>query len=294
MRIILTFAVVFLLSACSRFKGEPVALPSAPPPLLQDVAGTVVVLGFGYTSCPDVCPTALARMKSLLKTLGPDADRVSLAFVSVDPDRDDPARLEQYVKSFDARIIPVWISARELPTALNSYGVVATVHQSIYGETLTIDHTSGFLVLDGKGQVRLRFAPDMAEADMASDVRRLVAELPAAPALKVAQPEVRIMPSGVGALYVKVANAGVEDRLLRVETAAAKSAELHETVFEGDVARMLPRPEGFVVPAGGSLELSPGGKHVMLFGVGGDREKVDATLVFERAGPVKATFALAR
>ncbi len=85
-----------------------------------------------------------------------------------------------------------------------------------------------------------------------------------APILEVTEPRAQLMP-GVGAVYLTVTNSGDEaDHLVAIKTAAASVAETHETVVEEGVMRMMARPEGFEIPAGGSLELAPGGKHIML------------------------------
>lgn len=295
LRTLLVVFFVIAASGCSRFKGEAVSATSATPALMEDAAGKVVVLSFGYTSCPDVCPTALSRMKALYKALGPEAARVRMAFVTVDPDRDLPERLRDYVTAFDERIVPVRQSGRTLQQTLAAYGVVVKFRAERPNVPYAVDHTSGFLVIDSHGELRLRLSPELSEADMVADITRLLKDAPPASTLRIEKPVARVTPSGVGALYLNVVNAsGAPDRLLRVETAVATNAELHETVQDGAVAKMLSRPEGFVVPASGSLELGPGGKHVMLFGVGGgSHDSVDATLVFERAGRMKATFSTA-
>lgn len=113
--------------------------------------------------------------------------------------------------------------------------------------------------------------------------------------LEILQPRAMLVTPDLGVAYFTVANPGPEgDRLLRVETGAARLAETHETREENGVMRMLPRPEGFEVPAGGTLELRPGGKHVMLLGprppAGAGR--IGLTLHFERAGAIQVEAAL--
>ena len=78
------------------------------PRSLADFAGKVVVLFFGFTQCPDVCPTTLATMSDVMKRLGPDSDRVQVIFVTVDPDRDTPAVLGPYVTAFDPRFLALY------------------------------------------------------------------------------------------------------------------------------------------------------------------------------------------
>jgi len=114
-------------------------------------------------------------------------------------------------------------------------------------------------------------------------------------ALEIRDPQAQIMPGGeMGVVYLTVVNPGTEaDRLLAVESPAAGAAETHETVEEaGGVLRMVPRPEGFEIPAGGTLVLEPGGKHVMLMAPERPAEGTDElplVLHFERAGAVEVT-----
>jgi copper(I)-binding protein len=104
----------------------------------------------------------------------------------------------------------------------------------------------------------------------------------------VEQAQARLTPAQVGAVYFTVVNAAArDDRLLSAESTAARHVELHEVVPEGEVLRMIPRPEGFVVPARGRVELRPGGKHLMLYAVRGPTTTIDLALRFEQAGVVR-------
>lgn len=106
-------------------------------------------------------------------------------------------------------------------------------------------------------------------------------------ALHVESPLVRLAPGGLGAAYLTITNGtSADDRLTEVDADAVGTVELHEVVTSGDVARMIARPEGFVIKVGETLELRPGGKHVMLSGIerAGERRSITLTLHFERAG----------
>jgi copper(I)-binding protein len=109
-------------------------------------------------------------------------------------------------------------------------------------------------------------------------------------ALEIREPRASLMQE-MGVVYLTVVNPGPEsDRLLRVETGAARVAEMHESLHENGVVRMVARPEGFEVPAGGTLELGPGGKHIMLVEPRELQEAagtVPLTLHFERAGAIE-------
>lgn len=110
------------------------------------------------------------------------------------------------------------------------------------------------------------------------------------PALEILEPRAHVLPGGMGVAYFSVRDAaGGGDRLTAIETTAARAAETHETLEDDGVMRMVPRPEGFEVPAGGVLELAPGGKHVMLIEtrVPEGAESIPLTLRFERAGTIE-------
>ena len=108
--------------------------------------------------------------------------------------------------------------------------------------------------------------------------------------LEIREPRASLM-AEMGVVYLTVVNPGPEsDRLLRVETGAARAAETHESLHENGVVRMVARPEGFEVPAGGTLELGPGGKHIMLIEPRALQEAagtIPLTLHFERAGAIE-------
>lgn len=115
------------------------------------------------------------------------------------------------------------------------------------------------------------------------------AAAPGAPAIEARGSAARVLPNGVGAVYFQLLNhAAQEDVLLSASSPLARAAELHEVVEEGDLLRMLPRPEGFPLPAGGTLKLVPGGRHVMLYGVTlpADATALPLTLHLRRAGTV--------
>jgi len=108
--------------------------------------------------------------------------------------------------------------------------------------------------------------------------------------LEIREPRATLMPE-MGAVYLTVVNPGAEsDRLLRVETAAARAAETHESLEENGVMRMVAHPDGFEVPAGGTLELAPGGKHIMLLEPKAPQDAagtIPLTLHFEHAGAIE-------
>lgn len=139
---------------------------------LADWKGRVVVLFFGYTQCPDVCPTTLSTLAEAMKALGPDADRVQVLFASVDPDRDTAELLRQYVPAFDPRFVALRGTREELEAAARQFKVY--YEKVPTPGTYTMNHTAGTFVLDRQGRLRL-LIPYGAGVDVVShDIAQLL------------------------------------------------------------------------------------------------------------------------
>lgn len=142
---------------------------------LDDFKGKVVVMFFGYTQCPDVCPTTMVEMQGVMKLLGDDAKRVQVIFVTVDPERDTQEVLAQYVPAFD----PSFIGLRPAtPEALKEVTTGFKVfYQQVPGKTLgsyTIDHTAGSYVFDPEGRLRLFIKHGQGGQPLADDIKALL------------------------------------------------------------------------------------------------------------------------
>jgi protein SCO1/2 len=141
---------------------------------LGDYRGRVVVLFFGYTHCPDVCPTTMAKLAQARRLLGPQADRVQVLFVTLDPERDTPQLLARYVPAFDPSFVGLTGSQQQIEAAAREFKIF---FQKVAGDTpdsYTLDHSAGSFVFDAQGHVRL-FVRDSAEAgQIAADLRRLL------------------------------------------------------------------------------------------------------------------------
>lgn len=118
-----------------------------------DFAGRPSAMFFGFTSCPDVCPTMLYQMTVWLKELGPLADRISPIFVSVDPDRDTPSVIRDYLTAFDPRITGLTGTPRQLAAFARNHGIVYEKVPVDDGE-YTVNHTAGILLFDADGAYR--------------------------------------------------------------------------------------------------------------------------------------------
>jgi len=108
---------------------------------------------FGFTHCPDVCPTTLFELTDLMTELGPDADRLGVAFITVDPERDSPELLKAYMTSFDSRIMALRGTPEQTQTAVKAFAAYARKVPTD-GDGYTMDHTAGVYLMDADGQFR--------------------------------------------------------------------------------------------------------------------------------------------
>ena len=145
------------------------------PRTLADFRGKVVAVEFGYTSCPDVCPTTLHEWAEAMKKLGADASRVQLLFVTVDPARDTAERLREYVRAFDPRFLALRGDPKATAAAMKDFHVYAEVQPGKAPDAYTVNHSSQVFVFDPSGRLRLIEPAGTSPGDIASDVRALLA-----------------------------------------------------------------------------------------------------------------------
>ena len=142
------------------------------PRHLEDFRGKAVLLFFGFTHCPDVCPTTLVDVSNALKTLGPDAGRVQVLFVTVDPERDTPDALAKYVTAFDPRFLGLRGDAAATQRAAKEFKIYYEKRKS--GDSYSVDHSGQSYVLDPQGRLRLLVRPDRIAEDLPADLRTLL------------------------------------------------------------------------------------------------------------------------
>lgn len=139
---------------------------------VADFRGKVVLLFFGFTQCPDVCPTALASAVEVLQTLGDDGSKVQVLFVSLDPERDTPDILQAYVSSFHPSFIGL---STDLPRTTETAAYFKVYFRKVpMGGSYTLDHSAITYVFDTAGQLRLASPPGQQSARLAADVRQLL------------------------------------------------------------------------------------------------------------------------
>jgi protein SCO1 len=180
-------ALTVLATGCKppSFHGTAYEPPEKAPPVvlqeaggakfsLADQQGSVVLLFFGYTHCPDICPTTLTDWKRLKTALGRDASRVRFVFISVDPARDDPATLQRYVKRFDPDFIAATSDSATLANVEHSFHVTSAREETGSAGGYAVTHPAQTFVVDKRGDLRLLYSFGMETSDMVSDIRQLL------------------------------------------------------------------------------------------------------------------------
>jgi len=122
---------------------------------LSDFRGKVLVVFFGYTHCPDVCPTTMSELASAMKKLGPDSDKVQVLFVTADPERDTPDILKQYVTAFDPRFLGLRGTPEQTAQAAKDFKVLIQKNAGSDPNNYTVDHSSGTYLYDPQGKLRV-------------------------------------------------------------------------------------------------------------------------------------------
>ena len=122
---------------------------------LKDFSGKVVAVFFGYTQCPDVCPTTLAELSEVKQQLGADGGRLQAVFVSLDPERDTPEVLKAYVGNFDPDFVALTGTPDEIAAVAKDFKIFYKKVPGKTPETYTLDHSAGTYLYDTKGQLRV-------------------------------------------------------------------------------------------------------------------------------------------
>jgi len=188
--ILLVLAVVayltFVFVSPSSFRGTSYEKPYPVAPdirltkadgstfLLSDQRGKIVLLFFGYTSCPDVCPTTMAEMKQVMLGLGKKAENVQVVFISVDPDRDTPERIKAYAENFYPTFLGLTGTKTELEHVWINYSIIREEVQSDSAFGVIINHTARVLLIDQDGNMRLSYAYQTPVEDVIHDVNLLL------------------------------------------------------------------------------------------------------------------------
>lgn len=141
---------------------------------LADYKGKAVVVFFGFTQCPDVCPTTMAEMAGVMKELGPLADQVQVLFITLDPERDTKELLAQYAPAFDKRFTGLYGDAAQTAATAKEFKVFYSKVPGKTPDSYTIDHTAGSYVFDKEGKIRLFLRHGQGPAPIAHDLKLLL------------------------------------------------------------------------------------------------------------------------
>jgi len=144
------------------------------PYRLSDQKGKAVLIFFGYTTCPDICPATLGEMKQVRARLGEQAEQVQFVFITVDPQRDTPERIGQYAAAFDPSFTGLSGSEAELEPVWENYWVYRAINQQDSAAGYLVDHSTRTYLVDPGGNLRLTFAFGTPVDDILQDVRHVL------------------------------------------------------------------------------------------------------------------------
>lgn len=144
------------------------------PRTLADFKGKAVVIFFGFTQCPDVCPTSMSELAQARQLLGEDGDKLQGLFVSIDPERDTPEVMKAYMASFDPSFLALYAAPDKLPEVAKSFRIY---YKKVDGKTptsYTMDHSAGSYVYDAQGRLRLYHRYGSGAQALADDLKKLL------------------------------------------------------------------------------------------------------------------------
>ena len=185
----LFFSLALLLAGCSEPKqfistdlstaswGKDFSLTdhNGQPRRLGDFKGKAVVLFFGYTQCPDVCPTTLSTLRETMTLLGDDAKRVQVLFATVDPERDTQALLAQYVPAFHPSFLGLYADEKTIAAVARDFKVFYAKQPGPTPGSYNVDHSTGSYAFDPQGKLRLLLRHGETPANVAADLKLLLA-----------------------------------------------------------------------------------------------------------------------
>lgn len=186
---VITLILIFLLAGCGGgshdFAGATLEPPLAVPDFtldaageqtvsLSDFRGQFVYLYFGYTFCPDACPTTLYKLARLREDLGDDADKMQVVMVTVDPERDTPETLADYVTRFDPSFVGLSGTKEDIDAAGLPFGIYYERHEGTTETGYLVDHTTRTYLIDPEGNARVAYPHEATTESMLEDLRWLV------------------------------------------------------------------------------------------------------------------------
>jgi len=144
------------------------------PRTLKEFQGKAVALFFGFTQCPEICPGTMLEMKQVRQALGADADKLQVLFITLDPKRDTPAVLAQYVPNFDASFLGLHGSETDIAKVAKDFKIFWRVQESANSSNYTLDHTAATLIFDTQSRLRLFVNMGTPADKIAADIQQLL------------------------------------------------------------------------------------------------------------------------
>lgn len=141
---------------------------------IETFDGDLLLVYFGYTNCPDVCPTTLSQVAAARRMLGDDAERVQVLLISIDPDRDDLATLDQYVTAFDPDFLAATGEIADLERVASQYGIFFAEGEAVGEGDYAVDHTATLMGIDTDGHLRIVWPALLEVERLAADLRELL------------------------------------------------------------------------------------------------------------------------
>ncbi len=180
-------AVLYFFPGNINFRGTAYTEPYPPAPeidlasgngttfRLSEMRGNIILLFFGYTSCPDVCPITLGELKQVLDELGEnDAKKVQVVFVTVDPGRDSPEAVQKYVDHFDKDFIGLSGNEAQLQKVWTGYGIFREIVEGTSAAGYLVNHTARITLIDQSGNLRLSYSLETPVDDIVHDIKILL------------------------------------------------------------------------------------------------------------------------
>lgn len=144
------------------------------PRTMSDFKGRVVVLFFGYIHCPDICPNTLSELAAVMQRLGADADKVQVLFATLDPERDTPSVLAQFVPSFNPKFIGLYGTPDQIAATMKEYKLAILKQPAKRKGSYTLDHSAGTYIYDAAGKLRLYASYGQGVDALVADIQTLL------------------------------------------------------------------------------------------------------------------------
>lgn len=239
---------------------------------LSDFSGKVSILYFGYTSCPDVCPTSLSRISMAYKSLDEAMQKkIQPIFISLDPERDKQEKLVEYLNYFLPGFVGLTGTAEDIASVAKKYNISYRKTEVENGMGYVVDHSSIYFIIDRDGELYSHLLHDVTADEIGEALKESLraTQTPSTTGIKVSEQQLRATIPGleITSAYMRLENTSKLDKVLvGVRCDIATKVEMHEHRLSGGMMKMR-QVHQLQVPANESVKFQPGGYHLMLLGL---------------------------